>query len=213
MSPHIGDLENEETFDAYKLAFEQYQNLFSLEVHSVSADLHPEYRSTQFAKRIAYERNIPILPVQHHHAHLAACMADNGIRNDTNCIGVCLDGTGLGTDGTIWGGEFLYGGYAQYERNCHYKQCLPGGDAAVHHPARIALSYLMSYGISWDQIDLPPLKAFSQQELNIFRWGLEQSINITNTSSMGDYLMQFPQLPESDNILHLKDNRYALIRG
>lgn len=186
MSPHIGDLENSETYNSYKLAFDQYQKLFSLSVKSVAVDLHPDYLSTRFAHQYAIEHNLQIIPIQHHHAHLAACMADNGIESNVDCIGICLDGTGLGTDGTIWGGEFLYGGYAQFNRMISLQPMpLPGGDAATHYPARIALSYLHACALSWDTALLAPVNEFSEEQLQAMRWQLENSVNVTTTTSMG----------------------------
>ena len=137
VSQHIGDLENLETLEHYEAALATYQHLFRIEPELVVCDLHPDYMSTRFAESFAQEHGLPApLRVQHHQAHIAACLADNGwSADDGPVIGVALDGTGYGEDGQIWGGEWFVGDYSGFERVAHLEYLpLPGGDAAIRHP-------------------------------------------------------------------------------
>lgn len=141
-SPHIGDLKNAETLSHYETQIARFTELFGTEPQRLVCDLHPDYLSTRWGK----SQGLALLQVQHHHAHLAACMADNGLTED--CIGVVWDGTGLGEDGTIWGGEFLAGGYEHAERLASIRPIpLPGGDAAIHAIARIADALRVTSGL------------------------------------------------------------------
>ncbi|MEK7276309.1 MAG: carbamoyltransferase HypF, partial [Chloroflexota bacterium] len=125
------------------------------------------------------------IPVQHHHAHIAACLAENGLDGGAPVIGVAFDGTGYGTDGAIWGGEFLIADYAGFERAAHLAYApLPGGDAATRKPARTALSYLRAAGLSFDS-DLPPVAALSLAERRVIEAQLRAGLNAPPTSSMG----------------------------
>ena len=132
----------------------------------IACDLHPDYLATRYAQQRAQARG-PAADrrVQHHHAHLAACLADNGwnwIRHEP-VIGLCFDGTGYGTDGAIWGGEVLLGGYRGFQRRFHLAYVpLPGGDQAVRKPARMALSHLWAAGIDWEP-DLPPVRGLMRR--------------------------------------------------
>ncbi len=138
LSQHIGDLENYETLVFFEETLANLKKLFRVEPRAVAYDLHPQYMSTQFAQRLPLE---PKVGVQHHHAHIASCMAENHLSGKV--IGVAFDGTGYGTDGKIWGGEFLVADFAGFERRAHLRYVpLPGGDAAVRQPWRMALSYL-----------------------------------------------------------------------
>ncbi len=138
LSQHIGDLENYETLVFFQETLANLKKLFRVEPQAVAYDLHPSYMSSRFALALPIERKIG---VQHHHAHIASCMAENHLHG--KAIGVALDGTGYGTDGKIWGGEFLIADYAGFERRAHLRYVpLPGGDAAVRQPWRMALSYL-----------------------------------------------------------------------
>jgi hydrogenase maturation protein HypF len=138
MSQHIGDLENYETMCFFEETLEKMKHLFKVSPRAVAYDLHPGYRSTRMALASGIEQKFA---VQHHHAHIASCMAANHL--DGKVIGVAMDGTGLGADGTIWGGEFLVASLAGFERRAHLRSVpLPGGDAAIRHPWRMALSYL-----------------------------------------------------------------------
>jgi len=138
MSQHIGDLEDFSTNRFHQEAVADWQRTFALKPEIIAYDLHPDYYSTRLALALPGRH----VAVQHHHAHVASCMADNGL--DEPVIGVALDGTGYGTDGTIWGGEFLVADLKQFRRAAHFRQVpLPGGEEAVRHPARMALAYLV----------------------------------------------------------------------
>lgn len=143
LSQHIGDLKNAETLDHYRSAMQTYLGLFGIQPSLLVCDLHPDYFSTREALDAARQGGLPLLQVQHHWAHMAACMADNRLEGEV--FGILWDGTGLGTDGTIWGGEFFIGGYKQFCRVGSIRPVrLPGGDAATQKISRIALS------LSWD---------------------------------------------------------------
>ncbi len=187
VSHHIGDLENLETLTAFETSIHHYEKLFRIRPEAIACDLHPEYLSTHYAENRAQDEKLPLLRVQHHHAHLASCLAENQWSNEEPVIGICFDGTGYGTDGAIWGGEFLLGSYASFERKYHLKYIpLPGGDQATHNPSRIALAYLWGEGIGWDD-DLPPVIQYSKTNLEILRNQLNKNINCPLTSSMGRF--------------------------
>ena len=146
LSPYIGDLKNAGTLEHYTKTLETYGRLFSVSPSLYVCDLHPDYLSTQEAKRRAASDSLPLLQVQHHWAHMASCMADNGLEDP--CFGIIWDGTGLGTDGNIWGGEFLTGSLDSFLRTGTVRPVrLPGGDRAVREIGRIALSLLLDAGI------------------------------------------------------------------
>ena len=143
VSAHIGDLENAETLRSFTEGIEHFQRLFDIRPAIIARDLHPEYLSTKYAEELAATKpdDVELAAVQHHHAHIASCLADNG--EDGPVIGVAFDGTGYGTDGTIWGGEFLIAGLASFERAGHLAPVpMPGGSAAIRQPWRMAAAYL-----------------------------------------------------------------------
>jgi hydrogenase maturation protein HypF len=181
MSQHIGDMENLETVEAFDRAVDHYLTLFRIQPQRVVADLHPGYLSRQWAERFATSRGLPLVTVQHHHAHLAAVIAENGLPSDQNVIAFCFDGTGYGLDGAIWGGEVLTGGYDSFRRYAHLKYIpLPGGDAAIRRPYRTALAHLWAAGVPWPD----PLPC-TAEEARVLRRQLQRSINTVPTSSMG----------------------------
>ena len=185
LSHHIGDLENLETFDSFKSGIQHYHKLFRIEPEAVAVDLHPDYLSTRYGETAAREKNIPLIRVQHHHAHFAACLADNNIPCDNPAIGLIFDGTGYGTDGHIWGGEVLVGDYRHFERRFHLQEApLPGGDIAIRRPSKIALAYLHAAGIDWHD-EFPPTSQFDSSELNTLKQQLIHNLNCVPTSSMG----------------------------
>jgi hydrogenase maturation protein HypF len=178
LSQHIGDLENLETLAFFEETLRNLKKLFRVEPRAVVHDLHPQYLSTRFA------RNLPGLPkiaVQHHHAHIASCMAENGLSGEV--IGVALDGTGYGTDGQIWGGEFLVAGYTGFERRAHFRYIpLAGGDTAIREPWRCALAYLLETFGSQAQLGLIGIP---EDRERVVRRMIATGVNTVQTSSCG----------------------------
>jgi hydrogenase maturation protein HypF len=178
-------MENFETLQSFENGISQYENLFRVKPEVLACDLHPDYLATRFAHERASREQIPLVQVQHHHAHITSCMAENGIPSDQKVIGISFDGTGYGPDGKIWGGEFLLADYKSFQRLGHLRYLpLPGGDTAIHHPAHIALAYLWACGMDW-RSDLPPVKALDDKYKIILKHQLENNINTIQTSSMG----------------------------
>jgi len=185
LSQHIGDMANLETMQAFECALQHLGSLFRTAPTTVACDLHPGYLSTQWAHRYAQAKKTSLVPVQHHHAHIASVMAEHGLTNDDRVIGVAWDGTGYGTDGTIWGGEFLVAGYGDFERVGYLRPIpLPGGDAAIKRPYRSALAHLFAAGVEWSP-DLPCVTACPPEELRILRHQIERDLNCVPCTSMG----------------------------
>lgn len=185
LSQHIGDMANLETMQAFERALEHLRSLFRTDPAMVACDMHPGYLSTQWAQRYADRQKIPLIPVQHHHAHISSVMAEHGLAGDASVVGVAWDGTGYGTDGTIWGGEFLVAGYRDFERIGYLRPILlPGGDAAIKRPYRSALAHLFAAGLEWSS-DLPCVVACPQAELKLLRRQLEGGLNCVPCTSMG----------------------------
>jgi hydrogenase maturation protein HypF len=181
MSQHIGDLANYDALRSFERSVEHLSRLYRVEPQVIAHDAHPDYAATRYA----LTRPEPKIAVQHHHAHLASCLAEHGVAPGEQTIGVVFDGTGLGPDGAIWGGEVLIGGYQGYQRFAHLRYVpLPGGDAATLRPYRAALAHLWAAGIAWDG-DLAPMNALGEQERAILARQLERRINAPDTSSMG----------------------------
>ncbi len=176
LSQHIGDLENLESYQVFRKTISHLQKLLELEPALIVHDLHPDYLSTQWAQA----QPLPTLTVQHHHAHLAACLAEHQLIEPV--IGIILDGTGFGPDGSIWGGEILVGDYAKYRRFAHLENMLlPGGDAAIRAPWRTAAAYLaQTFGNQ-----LPDLPFLSQWEIGPILEMVRTKTNTPLTSSMG----------------------------
>ncbi len=152
LSQHIGDMQNYETLRSFEDGITLFERIFHFRPEAIAYDLHPNYLSTRYALERAEREDLPLIGVQHHHAHIAACMADNGLDGTRPVIGVAFDGTGYGDDGAIWGGEFLVADYTGYKRKFHLAYFpLPGGDAAIKRPARTALALLWSLGLEWDE--------------------------------------------------------------
>jgi hydrogenase maturation protein HypF len=185
VSQHIGDMENLETLQHLESTVKLYEQLFRAEPASIACDLHPDYLATRYAKERAAEEDLPLFEIQHHHAHIASCLADNDWPADGGpVIGVAMDGTGLGSDGRIWGGEFLIADYREFERFGHLQYLpLPGGDAATRRPYRIALAYL--HQCLGKIANLPFLSAVPDEETEIIRQMVERGINTPLTSSCG----------------------------
>lgn len=184
MSQHNGDLENLETIMHYKKNIEHFKNIFSFNPKFVAYDLHPGYNSTEYALKY----DVPKIPVQHHHAHIASCMVENNIKNKV--IGISFDGTGFGTDGTVWGGEFLLCDLLNFERKAHLDYVLmPGGEISIKEPWRMAVSYihkLFTIESSINDLDFNQIisKLYGDEALKITRI-IENAFNSPETSSMG----------------------------
>lgn len=185
VSHHIGDMENFETSTAFEQGIQHFQQLFHVQPEFIAYDLHPDYLATRYALERANQEGIPAFGVQHHHAHIAACLADNGVQADEPVIGVSFDGTGYGTDGTIWGGEILLAKYSGFERLFHLRYCpLPGGDQAIREPWRMALAWLRELGLE-AEVDRFPLIDWNAEKVHVVAWQLEKRVNAPDTSSMG----------------------------
>jgi hydrogenase maturation protein HypF len=214
VSQHIGDLETAQAYEAFQRVIGDFKRLYEVHPESVVCDLHPEYLSTKFAqacsphdenmfRRGAFRRSQGInaqplkatpagglrqksISIQHHFAHVVACMAENDI--DNSVLGVSWDGTGYGLDGTIWGGEFLRATKTAFERVAHFRTFrLAGGEKAIKEPRRVALGLL--YEMFGDEVfamkELAPVRAFSWQELALLKNMLAQKLNAPPTSSAG----------------------------
>jgi hydrogenase maturation protein HypF len=183
LSAHIGDMDDLATLTAFERAERQLESITGVVPERLAADRHPGYRSTAWARRHAEGR--PVRPVQHHHAHIASVLAENGWDGDGPVLGVAFDGTGYGEDGTVWGGEFLLAGYDGFRRLAHLSEVpLPGGDAAVHRPYRMALAHLHAAGLPW-RPGLPCVEACSREERRVLAQQLERGLNCVPTSSAG----------------------------
>ncbi len=212
ISQHIGDLETPEALAAFERVIADFLRMYEATPVAIAHDLHPEYLSTKWAfergnnGQDAYRAGVrsqrygeasvggsalipascPLVPVQHHHAHLAACLAEN--EADGPALGVTWDGTGYGTDGTIWGGEFLLGDAGSFTRVAHLRPFrLPGGDAAIHEPRRVALALLWAaYGeaaLGWEH--LAPIRALQARERHVLAQMLAKGVNSPLTTSAG----------------------------
>lgn len=185
VSHHIGDLENYDTLLSFEKSIQHYEKLFRVSPEVIAYDLHPDYLSTQYALCRSEEDGLQKIGVQHHHAHIASCMAENKIDENHPVIGVSFDGSGFGTDGHIWGGEFLVATYSGFERMAHLKYVpLPGGESAIRNPAKTAVSYLWQENLGFER-DLPSFSFFAENELKTIYKQLENNINCPLTSSIG----------------------------
>ncbi|MEU0425699.1 carbamoyltransferase HypF [Streptomyces canus] len=183
LSAHIGDMDDVGTQRAFERAVAQLESITGVRPESLVSDRHPGYRSAGWADRNAAHR--PVVRVQHHHAHIAAAMAEHGLDGTRPVIGVAFDGTGHGDDGAVWGGEFLLADYDRFTRFGHLAYVpLPGGDAAVRRPYRMALAHLRAAGIDWSD-DLACTTACPPDELHVLERQLERGLNCVPTSSMG----------------------------
>jgi hydrogenase maturation protein HypF len=185
LSHHVGDMENYETLRSFESGIMHFERLFRVQPEVIGYDLHPNYMATRYAIERAEREGLPTFGIQHHHAHIAACMAENGLDGYQPVIGVSFDGTGYGDDGAIWGGEFLLCDCTGYERRFHLSYIpLPGGDKAIHQPWRLAYAWLDRLGI--ESTSLPSLaKAVTSEEGRIVLQQIAKGINAPPTSSMG----------------------------
>jgi hydrogenase maturation protein HypF len=183
-SQHLGDLENLTGLEFFKESLEHLMHTFEIEPRTVVHDLHPGYLSTEWAKRWARERGLELLAVQHHHAHVAGCMAEHGLTG--RAIGLALDGTGYGTDGKIWGGEVLISRLDGFERFAHLEYVpMPGGDAAVREPWRMALGALHGAGFNVSSEEMLVLLGAKERDVRVLRQMMERGLNSPLTSSCG----------------------------
>ena len=190
VSQHIGDVENGATFDAWSAARSRLENLFDLAPAALACDMHPSYLSSQWAREQAREHNLPLIEVQHHHAHIASVMAEaivaGQLAPEARVLGIAFDGTGAGTDGTIWGGEFLVAGLADFERAAHLRTwALPGGVASVRDARRNAFALLSELGLLEHPGAARLLDSLNEQTRSVTATMIERGINSPRTSSMG----------------------------
>lgn len=192
LSQHLGDLENAAAHQGYRQTLDLYLNLFEYEPTHLVVDAHPEYLSTKLGQDWAERQSLPHTTVQHHHAHIAACMADNGLPLDTApVLGIALDGLGYGDDGTLWGGECLLADYRQYRRLAHLKPvAMLGGTQAIRQPWRNTYAHLVAAFGSWDTVQkafpkLDLVRFFKNQPLALLDSMLAQNLNAPLASSAG----------------------------
>jgi hydrogenase maturation protein HypF len=195
LSQHLGDLESAATFKSYQDTLNLYLNLFEHQPEAIAIDLHPEYLSTKLGKELANQYRhggaVPLLHIQHHHAHIAACMAENGLDiNSPPVLGIALDGLGYGEDDTLWGGEFLLADYHQFKRLATFKPVpMIGGKQAIKEPWRNTYAQLIST-FSWDKLkqeygNLEILKFLEQKPQKLLNQLIEKKVNSPLTSSVG----------------------------
>ena len=182
LSHHIGDLENTETLRSFEKGIKHFKDIFNIEPAVIAYDLHPGYLSTKYAHSL---ENIRKVGVQHHHAHVISCMGDNGLEGEI--IGVSFDGTGYGTDGKMWGGEFLVCDYGQFRRAAHFEYFqLNGGEKAIKEPWRIAASLLHKiYGDDMMSLNIDFIRELDKDKLHILRQMIVRGLNSPMTSSAG----------------------------
>jgi hydrogenase maturation protein HypF len=182
LSQHIGDLENLSTLDFFKLTVNHLQRILEIHPEIIACDMHPDYLSSRYA---AEQQGIRKVEVQHHHAHIVSCMAEH--RLDDAVIGLSFDGTGYGSDGAIWGGEVLIAGAGRFERAAHLAYVsMPGGDAAIKEPWRMAIGYLHdAFGDSLRDLELPMLRQIESVKLKIIVEMIQKRVNCPQTSSLG----------------------------
>lgn len=190
VSQHIGDVENGGTFDAWNAARTRLEDLFDLAPAALACDVHPSYLSSQWAREQARKCNLPLVEVQHHHAHIASVMAEaiaaGQLTTDARVLGIAFDGTGAGTDGTIWGGEFLVASLGGFERAAHLRTwALPGGAASVRDARRNAFALLSELGLLEHPGAARLLDSLDEQTRSVTATMIERGINSPRTSSMG----------------------------
>ena len=191
LSQHLGDLENAAAFNAYQDKLNLYLNLFEYQPEAIAIDLHPEYLSSKLGEELAAANQIKLYPIQHHHAHIAACMAENRIPLDSPpVLGIALDGLGYGTDGKLWGGEFLLADYRQFQRLATFKPvAMIGSEQAIYQPWRNTYAHLISANL-WDNnqqqySELDIFKFLNKKPLKLLNQLIEKGINSPPASSVG----------------------------
>ena len=183
LSQHVGDLENVESYSFFQEAVQHLERILEVRPGIIAYDLHPDYFSTKWALQ---QSGAELVGVQHHHAHIASCMAENHLEG--RVIGFVLDGTGYGTDANIWGGEVLVAGYEDFERAAHFEYVpLPGGEAAIREPWRMAVSYLAHHfgGGEFLKLDIPFVRQLKRPKVDLLLRVMAQGVNSPLTSSCG----------------------------
>lgn len=182
LSQHIGDLENLETYRFLEMTVCHMKRILDIDPHIVAYDLHPDYLSTRYAHE---QKEIKKVGVQHHHAHIVSCMAENRVGGPV--LGLSFDGTGYGTDGCIWGGEVLIAETHQFTRSAHLAYIpMPGGATAIKEPWRMAVSYLYHvFGEGFHDLNLPFLQGLEKEKINIILDMISKQVNSPQTSSLG----------------------------
>jgi hydrogenase maturation protein HypF len=185
MSQYTGDLKNIPTCDFYKETINRFKDLFRFKPEYIGCDMHPDYFSTNYASFLGKKHNIPVIRIQHHHAHIVSVMAEYDL--DEKVIGISMDGTGYGTDGNTWGGEFLLADNSDFERFTHFDYIpMPGGDMVVEEPWRMAFSYLYKYfGDTIDYYSMPVFRSVDRQRLTLVKEMIQKGINCPLSSGAG----------------------------
>lgn len=185
MSQYIGDLKNPAVYSFFNETIERFSDIYRFRPEFLACDLHPQYLSTHHAELFEKKLKIPLLKVQHHHAHVASCMAEYGI--DEEVIGISLDGTGFGSDGNIWGGEFIIADLKGFRRFTHFDYVpMPGGEKAINEPWRMAYSYIFNYfGDSFDYKSVPLFNSIDNQKLSLIKEMIIKKMNSPLTSGAG----------------------------
>ena len=189
-SQHLGDLEEAATHADYRKAIRLYRDIFRFDPEVIAVDLHRDYLSTQWGEALAEETGAKMVRVQHHHAHLASCLAEHRVEpGDDLTVGIVMDGLGLGTDGTLWGGEFLLGGYRGFERAGHFLPvALPGGAQAMREPWRNAIAHLVAaFGDGWRRrvADTPFAAMLEGKQTGVVEQMIDKGLNAPLSSSAG----------------------------
>jgi hydrogenase maturation protein HypF len=185
LSQHIGDMGHEESLKMLEHVSGHLLDLYQVRPQAIAADQHPGYLSVMWAQKLARFWSIPLLQFQHHHAHAASLIAEHRLASQSQIIACIFDGTGYGTDGAIWGGEWLIASLHSFRRFAHLRNIsLPGGDACILRPARSALAHLFRYSIPWNE-SLPSVQSLSATERRLLKNQLEKGLLCSETSSMG----------------------------
>ncbi|OQY13536.1 MAG: carbamoyltransferase HypF, partial [Desulfobacteraceae bacterium 4572_187] len=201
LSQHIGDLENPATYEFFQLTIRHMKRILDINPEMIACDLHPDYMSTRYAME---QSKAEIVRVQHHHAHIVSCMAENKLTGDV--IGLSFDGTGYGADGAIWGGEILVADEEKFIRKAHISYVpMPGGDAAIKEPWRMAVSYLYdAFGPEFKTHRLPILNKFDENKIKIIAEMIEKKVNSPDTSSLGRLFDAIAAICGIRNVVHFE---------
>jgi hydrogenase maturation protein HypF len=201
LSQHIGDLENLATYEFFQLTIRHMKRILGISPEIIACDLHPDYMSTRYAME---QDRVEKVRVQHHHAHIVSCMAENNLDGDV--IGLSFDGTGYGTDGAIWGGEILIADEGKFIRKAHMSYVpMPGGAAAIKEPWRMAVSYLHdALGQEFKNLRLPFLNKFDEKKIKIIEKMIEKKVNSPDTSSLGRFFDSIAAICGIRNTVHFE---------